>query len=51
MTEDPVYNCPVCGAEMKRLIGAGAGPLFKGTGFYQTDYKNKSTKPADKGSK
>ncbi len=43
MTEDPVYKCPDCGMEMKRMIGSGAGPIFKGTGFYQTDYKNKSS--------
>lgn len=43
MTADPVKECPVCGGEVKRLIGAGAGPIFKGSGFYQTDYKNKSS--------
>jgi predicted nucleic acid-binding Zn ribbon protein len=29
---------------LKRVIGTGAGTIFKGSGFYQTDYKNKSTK-------
>lgn len=48
MTEDPVYNCPDCGAELKRMIGSGAGPIFKGTGFYQTDYKNKGTAKTEK---
>ncbi len=44
-------ECPKCKGNVKRLIGAGAGPIFKGTGFYQTDYKNKSnTSPASKGS-
>jgi predicted nucleic acid-binding Zn ribbon protein len=47
MKEEPLKNCPVCNGELKRLIGAGAGPIFKGSGFYQTDYKN-SPKPSDK---
>lgn len=47
MTEEPLKVCPECGGEAKRLIGAGAGPIFKGSGFYQTDYKN-SSKPAEK---
>ncbi len=35
-------KCPECGAKkLKRLVGAGAGLIFKGTGFYITDYKNK----------
>jgi putative FmdB family regulatory protein len=45
MTADPLEKCPKCGGKLKRLIGTGAGPIFKGKGFYQTDYKNKS-KPA-----
>ncbi|MBZ0199284.1 MAG: zinc ribbon domain-containing protein [Ignavibacteriaceae bacterium] len=44
MTAEPIKKCPKCSGEVKRLIGAGAGPIFKGTGFYQTDYKNSSTK-------
>lgn len=40
MKDDPLTVCPVCKGEIKRLIGAGAGPIFKGSGFYQTDYKN-----------
>ncbi len=52
MSAEPIMVCPKCGGHVKRLIGAGAGPIFKGTGFYQTDYKNKS-KPStgSKGSK
>ena len=45
ITEDPITNCPKCNGKVKRLIGAGAGPIFKGSGFYQTDYKNGSKKP------
>lgn len=40
INDDPIDKCPKCGGEVKRLIGAGAGPIFKGSGFYQTDYKN-----------
>ena len=41
MTESPVKKCPrpKCGGTVQRLIGGGAGLIFKGTGFYQTDYK------------
>ena len=42
MKDEPVKICPKCKGEVKRLIGTGAGPIFKGTGFYQTDYKNSS---------
>jgi putative FmdB family regulatory protein len=44
MTADPVSKCYKCNGEVKRLIGAGAGPIFKGSGFYHTDYKNLSKK-------
>lgn len=44
MTADPVTNCYKCDGEVKRLIGAGAGPIFKGSGFYHTDYKNLNKK-------
>ncbi len=44
----PIKKCPKCGKrKVKRLIGSGAGVIFKGTGFYQTDYKG-SSKPASK---
>jgi len=39
--EDPVHICPTCGKEkVERLISAGAGLLFKGSGFYITDYRS-----------
>ena len=44
MTAEPVKVCPKCKGEVKRLIGAGAGPIFKGNGFYETDYKRASSK-------
>jgi len=43
MMEEPVKKCPVCGGKVKRLIGSGAGLIFKGSGFYITDYKRKET--------
>lgn len=46
MKDEPLKNCPVCNGEVKRLIGSGAGAIFKGNGFYHTDYKN-STKSSD----
>jgi predicted nucleic acid-binding Zn ribbon protein len=43
MNDDPVKSCPKCKKrKAKRLLGVGAGLIFKGTGFYETDYKNKS---------
>ncbi len=51
MKDDPLKNCPECGGEIKRLIGAGLGPIFKGTGFYQTDYKNNSSKGGNNSNK
>ncbi len=46
--ENGTRPCPVCGAEAKRRIGAGAGLIFKGSGFYETDYKRKG-KGSDNG--
>jgi predicted nucleic acid-binding Zn ribbon protein len=43
MRDEPLKKCPKCGKPaLKRLVGGGAGLIFKGTGFYITDYKNKS---------
>ncbi|PIU41162.1 MAG: FmdB family transcriptional regulator [Candidatus Omnitrophica bacterium CG07_land_8_20_14_0_80_42_15] len=39
-----IEKCPKCGGKVKRLIGSGAGIIFKGTGFYATDYKKSDTK-------
>jgi putative FmdB family regulatory protein len=45
---DPVLTkCPKCGNKLKRLIGSGSGIIFKGTGFYETDYKKKSGSKGD----
>lgn len=42
MSEKPVTKCPKCGKKVQRLIGGGSGVSFKGTGFYETDYKKSS---------
>ena len=40
---EPIKRCPECGkAKVRRLIGTGAGMIFKGSGFYITDYRDKS---------
>ncbi|HEY4756846.1 MAG TPA: FmdB family zinc ribbon protein [Ignavibacteriaceae bacterium] len=49
MKDEPIKKCPKCEGKVKRLIGAGAGTIFKGSGFYQTDYKN--AKSPSKGSR
>ncbi len=37
---EPLKVCPNCGKEsLKRVLGSGAGMIFKGSGFYLTDYK------------
>ena len=43
MTEAPVKKCPECSGQVKRLISSGAGLIFKGSGFYITDYKKAKT--------
>jgi putative FmdB family regulatory protein len=44
MRDEPLKKCPKCKkAGLKRLVGGGAGLIFKGTGFYITDYKNKGS--------
>ncbi len=44
MSDDPIDTCE-CGekGQVRRLIGSGAGLIFKGSGFYITDYKNGSS--------
>lgn len=46
ITAEPNVKCPECGAKCKRLLGAGAGIIFKGSGFYTTDYRSDSYKKA-----
>jgi putative FmdB family regulatory protein len=52
ITAKPLSKCPQCGkVRLKRLIGTGAGILFKGSGFYETDYRSDSYKQAAKAEK
>jgi len=45
MSDDPLKDCPACGQpHLKRKIGLGAGIIFKGGGFYETDFKDKKGK-------
>lgn len=46
MSDPPVEACPACGAEAQRKMSAGAGLLFKGSGFYITDYRGEGYKKA-----
>ena len=48
ITEDPLKKCPTTGQSVKRVITGGAGLVFKGSGFYLTDY-GKSGSSASKG--
>lgn len=53
MSDEPVAECPSCGAAAQRRLSGGAGLLFKGSGFYITDYARgegyKKAAEADKG--
>lgn len=44
MSDAPLKECPACKGELRRLISSGAGVIFKGSGFYQTDYRSDSYK-------
>jgi putative FmdB family regulatory protein len=49
MKDDPIRKCPECGKlKVKRLIGSGGAILFKGGGFYQTDYRSQGYKESVK---
>src|SRR5262245_47805749 len=50
--DDPLKVCPLCKEEkLRRLFGTGAAILFKGSGFYETDYRSDSYKQAAKAEK
>lgn len=51
MSDPPVMECPQCGAEATRKISGGAGLVFKGSGFYITDYRGEGYKKAAEGDK
>jgi putative FmdB family regulatory protein len=48
ISDESTKHCPECGAEAKRVPAGGAGFLFKGSGFYITDYRSKGYKDAAK---
>ncbi len=48
----PLRKCPACGKlQLNRLIGTGSGIIFKGSGFYQTDYRSENYKNSEKKAK
>ena len=51
MKDAPLKKCPKCGKmKLSRMIGGGSGLIFKGSGFYETDYKRKSGSNSSSGS-
>lgn len=48
ITAAPVKTCPKCRGRVARLLTGGAGVIFKGSGFYQTDYKKPAAPAAEK---
>ena len=51
MQDKLIKKCPKCNGKVERLLGSGSGIIFKGSGFYETDYKRKSkgaASPCDK---
>lgn len=51
ITAEPLGECPECEGPVQRLIRGGAGLIFKGSGFYSTDYRSESYKKAEKAEK
>ena len=52
MSDDPIKKCPSCGKKKaRRLFGTGAAIVFKGSGFYETDYRSDSYKKGEKAEK
>jgi putative FmdB family regulatory protein len=48
ITDKPLNKCPKCHKKVKRLISSGVGIIFKGSGFYATDYRKKPETEAPK---
>jgi len=45
IAEPPRQRCPRCRGKVRRLLTAGGGLIFRGSGFYETDYKRKGERP------
>jgi len=48
MSAEPKIKCEQCGKKCRKLLGTGAGLIFKGSGFYETDFKDKKGAPPEK---
>ncbi len=48
--DKPLARCPTCGSSVRRVINGGMGVIFKGSGFYTTDYKKSSALTGGNGS-
>ncbi len=51
ITAKPLTKCAKCGGRLKRLMGSGGGLLFRGSGFYATDYRSAGYKASAKAEK
>lgn len=52
IVENPIKKCPECGKKKaRRLFGTGSAVMFKGSGFYETDYRSDSYKKGEKAAK
>jgi len=52
ITDPPLVRCPNCNTDsLARVIGGGSGVIFKGSGFYLTDYKKKASKGSEESTK
>jgi putative FmdB family regulatory protein len=50
MSDSPLRTCPKCHGRLRRLVSGGSGLIFKGSGFYITDYARKGTKTSEESS-
>ena len=51
MSDEPLTKCPKCKKGLRRIIGNGAGIIFKGSGFYATDYRKSDYRQKEKSEK
>ncbi len=48
MTDKPIAKCPECAGQVRRIIGLGGGVIFKGAGFYTTEYRSEEYKKRER---